>query len=520
VRVVNPVGVKVRVGGPVNVGVRVGCGVRDGVAEAAGVRLGSTLAVGVRVSAGGVSGVVVAVGVPEAVGVGVRLGGNVAVAVAVAVGVRVAVAVAVKVAVRLGGRVPVRVAVAVGVRVEVRVAVNVAVRLGGSVAVALAVEVALAVTVAVAVGVLVRLGVFDGRNVGVLVGGLVAVGVAVRDGVRVKVGGRVDDGVRVGVAVRVRVGVRVRDGVRVDVGAITRPDADPSRARAGIAMTRAINDPVKTTLRIISPNGRAQAVAQKTDAVEPAACSKTFRLAHRCAMLNQSEQPPRGRMKRKRVERPGVRAGYDRWADTYDTTPNGLVSLDRRYTIAALHPRPGERVLDAGCGTGAHLGRLCAARSRPVGLDFSRGMLRVARRTAPSAPLAQADLNREFPIRRGAFDALLSALVSEHLTDLSRFFAEAFAALRRGGRLVFSAFHPQLARAGIEANFEHDGTEYRLGAETYSVDDYLNHIEGAGFRRLTWNEYAGDQRMVDEVPVAAKYFGRPLLLLIRARRPG
>jgi SAM-dependent methyltransferase len=161
---------------------------------------------------------------------------------------------------------------------------------------------------------------------------------------------------------------------------------------------------------------------------------------------------------------------------------------------------------------------LCDAGSRPVGLDFSRGMLRVAQRAAPRASLAQADLNREFPVRRGAFDALLSALVSEHLTDLQRFFGEAFAALCRGGRLIFSAFHPELALSGIEANFERDGTEYRLGAERHTVDDYLNHISEAGFERLEWCEYACDQRLVEEVPRAAKYMGRPILLVVRAKR--
>ena len=184
----------------------------------------------------------------------------------------------------------------------------------------------------------------------------------------------------------------------------------------------------------------------------------------------------------KRIERPGVREGYDRWSTTYDATPNPLVALDRRVTLGALDPRPGERVLDAGCGTGSYLSRLCEAQSRPVGLDFSRGMLRVAQQTAPGAALAQADLNREFPVQRGCFDAVLSALVSEHLCDLRQFFAETFAALRRGGRFIFSAFHPQLALGGIEANFEQDGTEYRLGAQRYTVEDYLNHISEAGFR--------------------------------------
>lgn len=220
----------------------------------------------------------------------------------------------------------------------------------------------------------------------------------------------------------------------------------------------------------------------------------------------------------RRVERPGVREGYDRWSETYDETPNPIVSLDRRHTLRALNPRPSERVLDAGCGTGSYLRSLCEARSRPLGLDFSRGMLRIAQRAAPGALLVQADLNREFPVRTGACDAVLSALVSEHLTDLRRFFTQAFAALRRGGRLIFSAFHPELALAGIEANFERDGTEYRLGAERYTVDDYLNHISDAGFRRVEWREYAADQKLVEEVPAAAKYVGRPLLLLVRAER--
>lgn len=222
----------------------------------------------------------------------------------------------------------------------------------------------------------------------------------------------------------------------------------------------------------------------------------------------------------KRVKRPGVRTGYDLWADTYDLTPNPLVALDRRVTLRALNPRSGEWVLDAGCGTGAHLAAIDRARSRPVGLDFSRGMLRVARQNAPRAALVQADLNCHFPIRRRAFDAVLSALVSEHLADLRRFFEEAFATLRIGGRLVFSAFHPELARAGIEANFEQNGIEYRLGAEPYTVSDYLNHIADAGFRNVEWRDHHVDDPLVREIPWASKYLNRPLLLLVRAERAG
>jgi SAM-dependent methyltransferase len=220
----------------------------------------------------------------------------------------------------------------------------------------------------------------------------------------------------------------------------------------------------------------------------------------------------------KKVDRPDVRAGYDRWSETYDYTPNPLVALDRRYTMDILRPHPGELILDAGCGTGANLRRLVQSRSNPAGIDFSRGMLNVARRTLRSIPLAQADLNESLPLHSEVFDAVLCALVGEHLSSPSRFFREASAALLPGGRFVFSVFHPQMAVAGIEANFEREGVEYRLGAHRHSVHDYLTAIEDVGFERLRAYEFEGNDDLVSEVPWATKYVGTPLLLAVEARR--
>ena len=220
----------------------------------------------------------------------------------------------------------------------------------------------------------------------------------------------------------------------------------------------------------------------------------------------------------KKIARPGARAGYDLWAETYDTTSNPLVALDRRHTLEHLQPRRGERILDAGCGTGGNLRAIAACGARPVGVDFSHAMLKVAQRALPGVPLAQADLHRDLPFERGRFDALLCALVSEHLQNLRTLFAEAYGVLGDGGRLVFSAFHPEAARGGVEANFERDGVEYRLGAEPHTVDDYLQHIEDAGFRRILWRDYVVDAELVERLPMAAKYLGRPLLFLAEAQR--
>src|SRR6059058_1785069 len=102
----------------------------------------------------------------------------------------------------------------------------------------------------------------------------------------------------------------------------------------------------------------------------------------------------------KKLSRLGVREGYDLWSESYDQTPNPLVALDRRYTMSLLRPRPAERVLDAGCGTGSHLRFMLWQGSKPVGLDFSWEMLRVTQRKHPVVPLVQADLNdRMFSLR-------------------------------------------------------------------------------------------------------------------------
>ncbi len=133
-------------------------------------------------------------------------------------------------------------------------------------------------------------------------------------------------------------------------------------------------------------------------------------------------------------------------------------------TVSLLRPRRSERILDAGCGTGAHLGLMLRSGSLPVGLDLSRGMLKVTRAKHPSVPLAQADLNDRLPVRRRSFDAVLCALVGEH-----------------------------------------------------TVADYLNLIDRAGFRRIEVREFRGDDVLVEEVPWASKYLGRPLLLAVEAR---
>jgi hypothetical protein len=83
---------------------------------------------------------------------------------------------------------------------------------------------------------------------------------------------------------------------------------------------------------------------------------------------------------------------------------------------------------------------------------------------------------------------------------------------------VFSVFHPEMAAAGIEANFQRSGVEYRLGAERHSVGDYLNVVADSGFHRVRVHEFYGDLKLVREIPSARKYLNRRLLLVVEGQR--
>jgi SAM-dependent methyltransferase len=220
-----------------------------------------------------------------------------------------------------------------------------------------------------------------------------------------------------------------------------------------------------------------------------------------------------------RICRPGPERGYDLWAESYDTTPNPIVAMDQRVTLDLLQPQAGEHILDAGCGTGRNLGPILDAGASAAGFDFSEGMLAVAARRFPNVPLQRGDLHdRPWPFPDHEFDAVLCALVGEHLRDLDPVFGEMWRVLKPGGRLVFSTYHPCLAEAGKEANFQLAGVEYRLGAVAHTVGDFREAVERAGFQRISVEEFSGDEDLARAISAAAQFVGKPVLVVFTAKR--
>src|SRR3990170_1032716 len=133
-----------------------------------------------------------------------------------------------------------------------------------------------------------------------------------------------------------------------------------------------------------------------------------------------------------------VRRMFDRIAPVYDLMNHAMTGgLDRRWrrTTARAVVRPGDRVLDACCGTG-DLALACARAGGDVtGLDFSRAMLERARRKAPALDWVEGDL-LALPFDAASFDAATVGFGVRNVADLERALAELRRVLAAGGRLA------------------------------------------------------------------------------------
>jgi SAM-dependent methyltransferase len=148
-------------------------------------------------------------------------------------------------------------------------------------------------------------------------------------------------------------------------------------------------------------------------------------------------------------DEPTAKAAYDELADQYavDVRENAYnAHIEFPATTELVPDVAGERVLDAGCGTGAYSAWLVDAGADVVGVDVSDEMLAHARDAVgdgADAEFVQADLGRPLDFAADdAFDGVVSALALEYVRDWDAVFAEFHRVLRPGGFLVFSTGHP------------------------------------------------------------------------------
>jgi ubiquinone/menaquinone biosynthesis C-methylase UbiE len=162
-------------------------------------------------------------------------------------------------------------------------------------------------------------------------------------------------------------------------------------------------------------------------------------------------------------------------------------AASRNACLDLLAIRPGERVLEVGCGSGAVLREL-ARRVRPsgtaVGLDFRPSLLAVAREYVEEAGLdSQIELHegdaRSLPFADATFDAALAVTTLCHISGAEDAIGEMIRVVRPGGRIgiydrdpdSFVIWHPDrvLTRRIVAAFSDQAHHDAWLGRRGYGL---------------------------------------------------
>ena len=133
-----------------------------------------------------------------------------------------------------------------------------------------------------------------------------------------------------------------------------------------------------------------------------------------------------------------VRAMFDRISPVYDAMNRVMtMGLDRRWRRLAARAvvRPGDRVLDACCGTGDLALAARAEGGEVTGVDFSERMLARARRKSDAVTWVRADV-LALPFADAAFDVATVGFGIRNVPDVDAGLRELARVVRPGGRLA------------------------------------------------------------------------------------
>jgi len=192
--------------------------------------------------------------------------------------------------------------------------------------------------------------------------------------------------------------------------------------------------------------------------------------------------------------------------------------------IDLLAPRPGERVLDLGCGTGDLTAQLAERGARVTGVDASSEMVNEARRKHPSLDFAVGD-GQELRFAP-EFDGVFSNAALHWMPRADAVAQGVARALRPGGRFVAElggARCVQTVRDAVDAELRERGAMGHGSPPWFfpTVPQYARVLEQAGLfvRTALWFERPTRLDGVGGLATWLELFCLPLLNALGDQRP-
>ncbi|MDR6227185.1 methyltransferase domain-containing protein [Desmospora profundinema] len=181
----------------------------------------------------------------------------------------------------------------------------------------------------------------------------------------------------------------------------------------------------------------------------------------------------------------GETVSQNRWdAQLYDDKIY-FVSHMGKGVVDLLHPQPGERILDIGCGTGDLTFEIAQSGALPVGIDLAPSMIETAKRKHPDIPFAVKNMVHYQTSE--PFDAVFSNAALHWVKQASQAVEAVWRALRPGGRFV-AEFGGKDNVAAIMRGIGNGLAPYGLSASDRnpwyfpSIGEYSTLLEKQGFR--------------------------------------
>jgi ubiquinone/menaquinone biosynthesis C-methylase UbiE len=181
--------------------------------------------------------------------------------------------------------------------------------------------------------------------------------------------------------------------------------------------------------------------------------------------------------------------GWERVADKYDSIWAQSTQQFIPRLLEAAAGGQGMSVLDVGAGPGYVAAAAKERGAVPIGLDFSKQMVSIAKKIFPSIEFREGDA-QNLPFSDGSFDRVLANFALLHLSDPGRACAEACRVLKRGGKFGFTVWaeavdnpYAQLIDDAIQAHADLDvklpsGPPYYLYK---TKEEFREAMERAGF---------------------------------------
>lgn len=131
--------------------------------------------------------------------------------------------------------------------------------------------------------------------------------------------------------------------------------------------------------------------------------------------------------------------GWERVADKYDSVWSSSTRQFIKPLLDAGNVSAKMSILDVGCGPGYVSAAATECGAVPIGLDFSREMIAIAKQMFPGIEFREGDAQK-LPFADSSFDRVVANFALLHLAEPERAMAEGARVLKPDGRFAFTTW--------------------------------------------------------------------------------